>query len=683
MEPAKRHSLLRRQLKKCFGESFVVPEEWGAFLDMVDSAYRESDVDRGMLERSLDLSSQELLDSKARLHAVFNQVDTGILIIDADTLSIIEANRKAADMTGYPRERMIGRVCHSLVCPAERGQCPVRDLGQAIDQSERALLHADGTTIDILKTVNPIMIEGRKCYLESFVDVSARKRADEALRASERQYRTIFERTATANITIAEDTTILMANDNFVDLCGYTKRELEGKMSWSVFIHPDDAERMKSLHEMRRRDPGSAPSSCEFRFVNRKGQVGDLFMSVALIPETRHSIASMVELTKVKRLESQLVQARKMESVGRLAGGVAHDFNNMLGVIIGNTELALEGIREEGSLKDLLQDVLNAGQRSADLTRQLLAFARRQTVRPKVLDLNDTISGLLKMLCRIVGEHIALEWRPAPALWKVKVDPSQVDQLLANLTVNARDAVGKAGRITIETSNAVCDEACRADRPEWVPGDYVLLTVSDDGCGMDKETQANIFEPFFTTKKEGLGTGLGLATVYGIVKQNGGYIYVDSEPGRGTAFRVYLPRHLDGSAQPRADEPEANLVGGTETILVVEDERCVLALAHAMLERLGYKVLAAGGKDEAFRLVREHGDDIDLLLTDVVMPDMDGKELSDRILALQPTLKRLFMSGYSEDVIARQGILEEGVKFVSKPFTLKGLSVKVREALTC
>jgi len=683
MEPAKTHSLLRRQLKKCFGESFAVPREWSAFLDMVDSAYRESDADRGMLERSLDLSSQELLDSKARLHAVFNQVDTGILIIDAGTLSIIEANRKAADMTGYPRERIIGRVCHSLVCPAEAGKCPVRDLGQAVDQSEQVLLHADGTTIDILKTVNPIMIEGRKCFLESFVDISARKRADEALRASERQYRTIFERTATANITIAEDTTILMANDNFVDLCGYTKQELEGKMSWTAFIHPDDLERMKTCHGTRRGDPGSAPSSYEFRFVNRKGQVGDLFMSVALIPETKHSIASLVEMTGMKRLESQLVQARKMESVGRLAGGVAHDFNNMLGVIIGNTELALEGIREDGRLKDLLQDVLNAGQRSADLTRQLLAFARKQTVHPRVLDLNDTIAGMLKMLCRLVGEHIALEWRPGPALWKVKIDPSQVDQVLANLTVNARDAVGKAGRIAIETSNAVCDEACRAGRPEWVPGDYVRLTVSDDGCGMDKETQANIFEPFFTTKKEGLGTGLGLATVYGIVKQNGGYIYVDSEPGRGTTFRIYLPRHLDGSARPRVDEPEADPAGGTETVLVVEDERCVLALTRAMLERLGYKVLAAGGKDEAFRLVGEHGDAIDLLLTDVVMPEMDGKELSERILALRPGLKRLFMSGYSEDVIARQGILEEGVKFVSKPFTLKGLSVKIREALMC
>ncbi len=238
--------------------------------------------------------------------------------------------------------------------------------------------------------------------------------------------------------------------------------------------------------------------------------------------------------------------------MGRLAGGVAHDFNNMLGVIIGNTELALDGIRRDDPLRNTLQDVLNAGYRSADLTRQLLAFARKQTIAPEVLDLNDTISGMLKMLRRLIGEHIDLGWHPGPALWKAKIDPSQVDQVLANLMVNARDAIGKTGRITIETANAACGEECLADRPEWVPGEYVLLTVKDDGCGMDAETLANIFEPFFTTKKEGHGTGLGLATVYGIVKQNGGFIYADSEPGRGSTFRIYLPRHA-GRSRPARD----------------------------------------------------------------------------------------------------------------------------------
>jgi CheY-like chemotaxis protein len=343
--------------------------------------------------------------------------------------------------------------------------------------------------------------------------------------------------------------------------------------------------------------------------------------------------------------------------------------------------MAMQEVRHDDPLHARLRDILNAGQRSADLTRQLLAFARRQTIRPRVLDLNDTIAGMLKMLRRLIGEHIGLGWQPGADLWKVRIDPSQVDQLLANLMVNARDAIGRTGRIAIETSNASVDGAACADRPEGVPGEYVVLAVSDDGCGIDSETLPHIFEPFFTTKKEGQGTGLGLATVYGIVKQNDGFIHVDSDPGKGSTFRVYLPRHADGSVKAAEEAGETELRRGTETILLVEDERSVLTLAQAMLEMLGYRVLAAGSKDQALRLAGECRDRIDLLLTDVVMPDMDGKELSERIRVLRPGIRCLFMSGYTEDVIVRQGILEEGVIFVPKPFTVKELAAKVREAL--
>ena len=508
-----------------------------------------------------------------------------------------------------------------------------------------------------------------------------RKQAEETIRKSEERYRTIFENTATANIIIAEDTTILMANNNFANLCGYTKQELEGKMSWTVFIHPDDLEKMKTYHKMRRTDSRSAPSSYEFRLVNHRGDIRDIFINVAVIPETRESIASLIDLTESKKLQTQLIQAQKMESVGRLAGGVAHDFNNMLSVIIGNTEMAMKKAKQSDPLRKVLQDILSAGMRSADLTRQLLAFARKQTVSPKVLDLNDTVTGMLKMLQRLIGEHIDLGWHPGHDLWKVKIDPSQVDQLLANLTVNARDAIEKTGRITIETSNTTCDEAYCADRPEWIPGEYVILAVSDNGCGMEKEALANIFEPFFTTKKEGQGTGLGLATVYGIVKQNNGFVNVYSEPGQGTTFKLYLPRYVDESMETADDEPETEVQGGTETVLIVEDEPTVLKLGKAMLEILGYKVLAASGKDQALRLVGEYDENIDLLLTDVVMPDMNGKELSEQIMALRPGLKCLYMSGYTADLIARQGILEKGVKFISKPFSIQALAVKVREAL--
>ncbi len=427
-------------------------------------------------------------------------------------------------------------------------------IAMAINYSEELV----GTCVAYLSAVQPVVPDDA---LKTFAYLSGtavkRKQDEEAIRKSEEQYRTIFEGTATANIIIAEDTTILMANNNFAKLCGYTKQELEGKISWTLFVYKDDLEMMKGYDKSRRKDPASSPSSYEFRFINRKGEVRELFISVAPISETGTNIVSLVDLTESKQLERQLIQAQKMESVGRLAGGVAHDFNNMLSVIIGNTEMAMKKLDRSEPLYKILQDVLNAGMRSADLTRQLLAFARKQTVSPKVLDLNDTVTGMLKMLQRLIGENIDLAWQPGHNLWKVKVDPSQIDQLLANLTVNARDAVQKTGRITIETSNTICDAVYCTDRPECIPGDYVVLAVSDDGCGMEKEALVNIFEPFFTTKKEGQGTGLGLATVYGIVKQNNGFIDVYSEPAQGATFRIYLPRYMDEGIETADEEDDS------------------------------------------------------------------------------------------------------------------------------
>jgi signal transduction histidine kinase/ActR/RegA family two-component response regulator len=382
-----------------------------------------------------------------------------------------------------------------------------------------------------------------------------------------------------------------------------------------------------------------------------------------------------------EKLQAQLTQAQKVESVGRLAGGVAHDFNNMLQAILGNTSLALEELPPASPLRENLEEVQKSAQRSADLTRQLLAFARKQTVAPKVIDINDTIEAMLKMLRRLIGEDIDLAWLPGKELWLVNVDPSQVDQILANLCVNARDAIAGVGKLTIETANAVLDEEYCAGYADSTPGEYVLLAVSDNGCGMDAETRSHLFEPFFTTKEMGKGTGLGLATVYGAVKQNRGHINLYSEPGLGTTFKIYLPRHAAKAVPPAEAGPAQASARGSETILLVEDEPAILHIATKMLERLRYRVLAAGTPGEAIRLAKEHRGRIDLLMTDVVMPEMNGRDLAKNIQSLYPDIRLLFMSGYTANVIALQGVLDPGVHFLQKPFSLEQLMAKLREAL--
>ena len=381
-----------------------------------------------------------------------------------------------------------------------------------------------------------------------------------------------------------------------------------------------------------------------------------------------------------ERLQMQLLQAQKMESVGRLAGGVAHDFNNMLGVILGHVDMLEERFATDAHLAHDLSEIKTAAQRSVNLTRQLLAFARKQTVSPRPLDLNVTVSGLLNMLRRLIGEGIRLSWEPGDRLWAVRLDPSQVDQILANLTINARDAMAGVGALAIATANlSLSPEQC-LPLVGLRPGEYVQLSVQDDGCGMDETTRSHIFEPFFTTKEVGRGTGLGLATIYGIVKQNEGYIDVASSPGGGTTFRIFFPRHR-GEAMASSEQKTETATPGKETVLLVEDEPSILAISEKMLERLGYAVLTATTPGEAERLATTWEGKIDLLLTDVIMPEMNGRELAQRLARQRPNMATLFMSGYTADVIAHHGVLEPGVHFIQKPFSKLELSQKVRQAL--
>ncbi len=371
----------------------------------------------------------------------------------------------------------------------------------------------------------------------------------------------------------------------------------------------------------------------------------------------------------------------KLESVGRLAGGVAHDFNNLLMGMMNYVELCRDELPPGHPARCYLDEITHDAQRSAAITQQLLAFARKQVITPKVLDMNDVLAGMLKMLGHLMGEDIALIWMPGAPLWPVSIDPGQLDQILANLCVNARDAIAGVGRVTIETANTRLDQAYCATQPEAVPGDYVRLAVGDSGCGMSEDVLAHIFEPFYTTKEVGKGTGLGLATVYGIVEQNHGHIAVHSEVGKGTTFHLYLPRAAAAAPAGAVAVAPVALPRGTETILVAEDEKSVRVTSCRFLELLGYTVLAAATPTEALRLAGAHTGPIHLLLTDVIMPGMNGPDLAGLLAEGRPKLKCLFMSGYTAEVMMRRGMLGAGRPFLSKPFSRDDLARKVREML--
>jgi two-component system cell cycle sensor histidine kinase/response regulator CckA len=520
-------------------------------------------------------------------------------------------------------------------------------------------------------------------------DISEARRADEALRESEARYRSLVEGTPGIVYSYSNQRGGLYYSSRVADLLGYLPEQLYAQpMLWRHSIHPDDLGRVEQ--RILRAASGNA-FSIEYRIRDAQGhwhwfddrsteckrEGAEVIIEGYALDITARKMAE----EENAKLEALLQQAQKMESVGRLAGGVAHDFNNMLGVILGYAELALGQVDPAQPLHADIEEIHKAACRSADLTRQLLAFARKQAVAPKVLDLNDTVAAILKMLHRLVGEDIDLAWQPGADLWPVNVDPSQIDQILANLCVNGRESISGVGTLTITTKNCTIDESYCATHAECVPGEYVLLAVGDDGCGMAVETVARIFEPFFTTKAVGRGTGLGLSTVYGIVKQNNGIIDVLTQPNQGTTFRIYLPRHLGKPGQARTEGVPGPVPRGHETILLVEDEPAILVLTKRMLEKHGYTVLTASSPGEALRLAREHVGEIHLLMTDVIMPEMNGRVLARNLLSLYPHVKRLYMSGYTADVIAHRGVLDEGVHFIQKPFSAEELATVVRDAL--
>ncbi|MHB8788331.1 MAG: ATP-binding protein [Desulfobulbaceae bacterium] len=503
--------------------------------------------------------------------------------------------------------------------------------------------------------------------------------ANETLRESEEKFRSLFQNHAAVKlITDPDSGTIIDANEAAVAFYGWPGEQLRRMRIQDINIL--SPEQVEAETEQVKARPGV---HFELRHRLADGSIRDVeVLSSTIAIRGKRLLHSIIhDITEHRKLEEQYRQAQKMEAVGRLAGGVAHDFNNILGVIIGYAELALERVGQGDPLRDDLQEIHTAAERSRNIVQQLLAFARKETIAPEVLDLNVTVESLLKILRRLIGEDIDLTWRPGNGLEPVFIDPSQLDQILANLCVNARDAIADVGRITIETTMVTFDDAYCSEHLGFVPGRFTLLSVSDDGCGMDCETLDKIFEPFFTTKGEGEGTGLGLATVYGIVKQNNGFINVYSEPGEGTTFRVYLPIQAGGVPEEHRQTLETTRQGSGETLLVVEDETSILKLIEQVLTNNNYRVLTAQTPSEALRKAAAHKGVISLLLTDVVLPEMNGRELSEKLTTLYPGLKCLYMSGYTANIIAHRGVLDKGFHFIPKPFSTRVLADKIRKVL--
>jgi len=649
-------------------------------------------------------------DSAAGWRQLIEGIGVGVLVADPATRRFVFANPAMCRMLGYNLDELVGLSVADIHPPADLprviAEFEAQSRGEKLTVADLPCLRKDGTVFfaDISttgKTVGEV-----PCVIGVFTDVTGRHRAQAAALEGESRLRALSDNLP-GGLVYQIDTGPDGATRRFTHVSAGVEvlhrvtvaEALQDPMKIYGQLVPEDlaavaeAERqaisdLRPFHaEVRVRLPDGSLRWRLFASAPRRIPGGSLIWDgIELDITARKQIE--VELLEKARLEDQLRQAQKLESIGRLAGGVAHDFNNMLGVILGHVELALEEVRPGNPLRpDLeqirpdLEEIRSAAQRSAELTRQLLAFARKQTILPRRLCLNEVVGRIHGLLARLIGEDVRLEFRPGEPLWPVSMDPTQLEQVLTNLVVNARDAIAGHGKIVVSTGNRTVDDAFRALHPEAVAGDFACLEVTDDGSGMDPATMARIFEPFFTTKVLGKGTGLGLATVYGVVQQNRGFILVESAPGRGTTFSIHLPRDAAGRDRPPAPGAPLPPEPGRETILLVEDEPSVLHLTARILTRQGYRVLEAGTPQEALCLAREAPGELHLLITDVVMPEMNGRQLARSVLSLHPGARCLFMSGYTADVVAHQGVLEEGVAFLQKPFSSHALLDKVRQTL--
>jgi PAS domain S-box-containing protein len=614
---------------------------------------------------------------------VFDAIPAPTLLLDSEG-RVQRANRAAIETLQKPLTEVMGRPCHEvlhgqdqacILCPhAEALACGQLRRGDIFNAQENRIFDA---------ACIPLRNSGGKLLgiIVSLRDVTAWRRNEEALRNSEEQYRLMFEGNPHPMWVFDRQTLAFLAvNDAAVAHYGYSREDFL-RMTLKDIRPPEDVPLL--LNYMAQSQAGIRTAG-EWRHRRKDGTILNILVTThPLAFEGKEAMLVLAEdVTERKRLEQELIQAKKMEGIGRLAAGIAHDFNNLLTVVEGRSALLRDQLEAGSPLRHSVDEVLKAAERAAELTRQLLAFSRQQVLQPRVVNLNSIVMEMGKLLRSLIGENIELVTRCAKDLGRIKADPSQLGQIIMNLAVNARDAMSTGGRLTIETANAHLDSAYAETRYQLTPGPYVLLAVSDNGMGMDEKTRSRVFEPFFTTKVQGKGTGLGLATVYGIVKQSGGYIWVYSEPGKGTTFKAYFPRiaePMPSAATPM--NPARALRRGTETILVAEDEASLRAMIVDILQSCGYEVLEAPDGLSALKTAEGSRQPIHLLLTDLVMPGLGGRELADRLSAVHPKLKTLYISGYTDDVAFRHGAFGVRAAFLQKPFSPEGLSHKVRELL--
>jgi two-component system cell cycle sensor histidine kinase/response regulator CckA len=623
----------------------------------------------------------ELTATTRRYRKLFDANPEPTWVYDVETLHFRIVNEAAVRRYGWSRDEFLALTVRDIRPPEDLAR-----LEAALAAPDEGLRRAgqwrhrrkDGELLDVEITSHALQFDDRPARLVVAHDITSRKRAE----ADRDRLAAAIEQAAEAIVITDRDGSIQYVNPAFEAITGYSRAETLGRNPRLLNSGRQPRALYRELWETIGRG-----ETWRGRLVNR-AKDGRLFTEEAVISpivggdgEIEGFVAVKRDVTAELRLEADLRQAQKLDALGSLAGGVAHDFNNMLGVILGNAELALADAATPAPLRERLNEIVGAARRSAQLTRQLLGFARRQPVSPRAVDLNETVESLLKMMRRLIGENIELEWRPAPGLWPVWIDPSQVDQILANLCVNARDAIAGVGRVTITTSNRSVAAESGPGMATDPPGDVVRLSVADTGCGMEPALLDRIFEPFFTTKAVGEGTGLGLANVYGIVQQNRGRIAVESEPGRGTTFVIDLPRHLANvEDEPRA-EPEAPRGGHGERVLLVEDDPSLLRALELMLRRFGYEPLTADGPAAALEIAADPRRQIDLLLTDVVMPGMSGYELAARFAELRPRGACLFMSGYAAGAAVPAALAGAPRHSIQKPFSGRDLAARIRELL--